>query len=700
MIPFAGSDTTIVRQRLRRSCDDRASNNATLGASLNSSAGGFRLGYRGDIEGLRAVAILLVVAVHAGVTWLPGGFVGVDVFFVLSGYLITGLLVQEAVTTGRLSFTNFYARRLRRLLPAFLLMLAVTCVLARLVAPPTTLPKQASNAAAAVLWLSNFQFAFWNTDYFAPQSETALFLHTWSLGVEEQFYLMWPLLVLIVMGAWKRAKQPPNMARLKWLFGGIFIVSFALSWYWTLHSPLFAFYLMPSRAWQFALGAIVFLMVGSPSFRGRSILVRPMSQRTIGWLGIAMVVLAALFIRRSAPYPGTWALLPSFGAALVLGAGGFDATTGVGRVLSCRPLQAVGRVSYSWYLWHWPILLLGAWVVDVGNARNRLILVVVSLVVAAASYHLFETPIRHNRKLVAKPSLAVIAGLAVMLVAVLLLRGWRFEAERTAQAPNLARFVAARSDEAAVYAMGCFGSYRSTRVEICEFGDPHATHTAILAGDSKAAQWLPAYWPMFNRPGWRLLVITKSACPMVDASYFAQPLHREYAECARWRRAVIRKIESLDPDMVVLSESVGYPFTREQWITGTQQVLHALTHHARRIYLMRPTPELQMNGPLCLEPRSRLYTAVVGTPDCSGAARTGRFDDIGRWLAGASAQFRNVRIVDMTDSVCPGGLCRAKIGSKIVFSDNGHMTATFARTLTSALAKATSLGDSSLLSAP
>jgi len=667
---------------------------------VNSTVGGFRLGYRGDIEGLRAVAILLVVAVHAGVTWLPGGFVGVDVFFVLSGYLITGLLVQEAVTTGRLSFANFYARRLRRLLPAFLLMLTVTCILARLVAPPTTLPKQASNAVAAALWLSNFQFAFWNMDYFAPQSDTALFLHTWSLGVEEQFYMVWPLLVLIVMGARKRAKQPPNMVRLKWLFGGIFIVSFALSWYWTRRSPLFAFYLMPSRAWQFALGAIVFLVVGSPAFRDRPIVVRPMAQRTIGWLGIAMVVLAALFIRRTAPYPGTWALLPSFGAALVLGAGGFDATTGVGRILACRPLQALGRVSYSWYLWHWPILLLGAWVVDVGNAWNRLILVVVSLVVAAASYHLFETPIRHNRKLVSKPSLAVIAGLAAMLVVVLLLRGWRFETERTAQAPNLARFVAARSDEAAVYPMGCFGSYRSTRVQICEFGDPHAKHTAILAGDSKAAQWLPAYRPIFNRPGWRLLVITKSACPMVDASYFARPLHREYTECTRWRHAVIRKIASLNPDMVVLSESVGYPFTRKQWITGTQQVLNALTHHARRIYLMRPTPELQVNGPLCLEPRSRLYTAVVGTPDCSRTARTGRFDDIGRWLAGASAQFRNVQIVDMTDSVCPGGLCRAQIGSKIVFSDNGHMTATFARTLTLALARATGLDEPSLLSVP
>lgn len=209
----------------------------------------YRLGYRPDVEGLRAVAILLVVAVHAGVSLLPGGFVGVDVFYILSGYLITGLLVQESATNGHFRFANFYARRLRRLLPALLLMIAVACVVAQVVMPPTELPSQASNASSAALWLSNFQFAFWNWDYFAPSSHTALFLHTWSLGVEEQFYLVWPFLVVLTMGAWKFAKRAPDMARLKWLFLGIFAASYALSLYWTYQKPLFAFYLMPTRAW-------------------------------------------------------------------------------------------------------------------------------------------------------------------------------------------------------------------------------------------------------------------------------------------------------------------------------------------------------------------------------------------------------------------------------------------------------------------
>lgn len=665
---------------------------------MGKGNGEFRLGYRPDIEGLRAVAILLVVAVHAGAKWLPGGFVGVDVFYILSGYLITGLLVQEAATSGRLGFANFYARRLRRLLPALLLMLAVTCILAKLLMPPTELPNQAANAASAALWLSNFQFAFWNIDYFSPSSDTALFLHTWSLGVEEQFYLVWPLLVVVTIGAWKYARRAPNVARLKWLFGGIFIASLALSLYWTRSSPMFAFYLMPSRAWQFALGALVFLVVGSPAFKIHSVAARSTWIRPLGWLGLAMILLAARLIQRTAPYPGTWALLPSFGAALVLAAGAHNANAGVGRLLSWRPMQALGRVSYSWYLWHWPVLLLGAAVLDMDSVRNRLLLVAVSLAIAAVSYHLFETPIRHNRKLVAKPVRAVMAALAVMLVAEVALRGWQAETKSVARSQEFAPFVAARTDQAIIYAKGCFGSYTATEVKVCTFGNPGATHTAVLLGDSKAAHWFPAYRQIYESPEWRLLAITKSACPIVDASYVALTLRREYTECANWRRDALRKVAALHPDVVVLGESITYPFSKEQWITGTQQALRALGP-AKRVYLMVPTPELPFDGRLCPEPRSRLYDMLVGKSHCAANSRTKRLDDVRAWLKIAAAPFPNVHMVDMTDNVCPGGTCRSELDGRLVFSDAGHMTATFARTLAPALAKALGTNGTSITTA-
>lgn len=665
---------------------------------MKVEAGGFRLGYREDIEGLRGIAILLVVATHVGVTWLPGGFVGVDVFYVLSGYLITGLLVQESATTGHMRFANFYARRFRRLLPALLLMVAVTCLVANVVMPPTELPEQASNATSAVWWLSNFQFAFWNMDYFAPQADTALFLHTWSLGVEEQFYMVWPLLVVVSMGAWKYARHI-NVARLKWVFGAIFTASFALSFYWTYHSPLFAFYMMPSRAWQFAVGAIVFLLVGSPAFRVSTDGVQSPWIRLMGWAGLGMILLASLIVGRSVPYPGTWALLPTFGTALILAADAQHQAS-VGRFLSWRPMQALGRVSYSWYLWHWPVLLLGATLLNMSNNWNLLLLVVVSLLIAATSYHAFETPIRRNRKLVAKPRWTIALAFAVMIVAVLPLRIWRDEAKGLAASPTLAPFVAARTDFASNYAEGCVNRYPSTKVQFCMFGDPRATHTAVLMGDSKAMHWLPAYQRLVEKPGWRLLVIEKEACPMVDAPFFLPSIHRRFTECERWRRDVMRRVASLQPDVIVLGESFEYPLTKQQWIAGTRHVLATLADHAQRIYLIRPTPVLPFNGPLCLQPRGRLYEVLASKSHCTAEAHTALFDHVGRWLQVASAPFRNAQFVDMTDSLCPGGICRAERGGTIVFSDTGHMTTTFARTLAPALAEALDPSDPHALTTP
>lgn len=657
---------------------------------MRQESGDYRLGYRADIEGLRAVAILLVVACHAKVPWLAGGFIGVDVFYVLSGYLITGLLVQEIRTTGELRFANFYGRRLRRLLPALLLMLAVSCLMGWLLLAPSGQPEQASAAASAALWLSNFHFAFSNMGYFAPGPETNLFLHTWSLGVEEQFYLVWPLLMVLAMGAWEGAKRPPDARRLKWLFGGIFAISFALSLYWTQHSPHMAFYMMPSRAWQFALGALVFLLVGSPGWQPDA---RMPGQRWLpfaGWLGLAAILLAAFTINGGMPYPGFVALLPTLGAALVIAAGGHGNNSGAGRILSLRPMQAIGRVSYSWYLWHWPVMLLGAELLDIENGWNRLALVILSFVLAALSYRFFETPIRHNRKLLAKPRLAVFVALAIMILAGSMALRWHSAAfARLASREQLPSELA-HTDAPAIYSMDCDEWYHSARVRICAFGNMHATHTAVAFGDSVALQWFPAYVRLFDKPGWRLLVITKSSCPMVNVPIFYPRIGREYTECAQWRHDAVREIAAEKPDVLILGSTFTYAYTEEQWIEGTRQLLESLAGHVRRIYLMRSTPTLPFDGPSCVEPRSWLYRVLSSASRCTFPAYTPHSNEVFRWLRTAAAPFPNVHLVDMTLSVCPGGTCHAELDGKIVFRDNQHMTASFAESLAPALAEALS----------
>lgn len=642
----------------------------------------YRLGYRGDVEGLRAIAILLVVACHAKVTALAGGFVGVDVFYVLSGYLITGLLVQEIHTRGELRFANFYGRRMRRLMPAMLLMLLVVCVLGRLLLAADGQSEQALAATSAAVWLSNFHFAFANMDYFAPGAETNLFLHTWSLGVEEQFYLVWPLLAVLAMGAWTGAKRKPTLARLKYAFGAVFVLSLALSLYWTWHSPRLAFYMMPSRAWQFALGALVLLAVGTPNFQTGA---QPPSRRwsiVAGWAGLAMILASALLINGAMPYPGYWALLPTLGTALALTAvGGAHDPFQANRWLAARPLQAIGRVSYSWYLWHWPVLLLGTQLIDAHSGWNRLLLVVLSLVIASLSYRYFETPIRHYKQLLAKPRMAVFVGLAIMILAGSFTLRWQSAAQARMQQPVQLRYAVAHFDAPVIYGMGCDDWYRSARVEVCAFGDKDARHTAVVIGDSVGLQWFPAYARVFDRPNWRLLVLTKSSCPMVNDPFFYARISREYTVCNAWRKAALRDIASQNPDIVVLGSTFTYPFTHQQWIDGTRDVLQVLEGHAKQIYVMRATPVPAFDGPSCLAPRSWLYRTLSQHAKCARLVQSKQFDDVWRWLHTAIQPFPNVHLMDMNQYVCPNHVCHAELDGKIVFRDDMHMTASFATSL-------------------
>lgn len=642
----------------------------------------YRLGYRSDIEGLRAVAILLVVAAHARLSHLAGGFVGVDVFFVLSGYLITGLLIQEIHATGRLDLRLFYARRLRRLLPGLLLMLFGACVLGRMLLAPDQRMDQAGAAAGAALWLSNFVFAFGNMDYFGASADSNLFLHTWSLGVEEQFYLVWPLLLVFIAGARQGRGHllRPTKAILAMSF--VLVLSLALSALWMRHQPLLAFYMMPSRAWQFALGALVFLLFGSPAASAtlaRYRTARPL--HAIGWIGLVAILGAAMLIDGRTPYPGVWALCPSLGAAAVLASGAHAPNRAVGRLLSLQPMQAIGRVSYAWYLWHWPILLLGATVLDMHSVTTRMALVGLSLVLAAVSYHVVEKPIRTHAGLLKRPGIAIAAALALMILGNALALRWHNAARRYMASAEMQRFEKARVDGPAIYFQGCDEWYFSDRVKLCTYGADDAAHTAMAIGDSVALQWFPAYAKLFVKPGWRLIVATKSSCPMVDEPFYYARIGREFSECDRWRDALLTQIATLRPDVVILGSTYTSAFSREQWTSGTSRVLDRLAPASGQVFIMRSTPVLAFNGPSCLEPRSALYKALSPHAACTSPAHNADSDNVFRWLGFAAQRFANVKMLDMTAAICPDGICHAERDGLIVFRDTQHLTATYAATL-------------------
>lgn len=385
-------------------------------------------------------------------------------------------------------------------------------------------------------------------------------------------------------------------------------------------------------------------------------------------------------------YPGAWALLPSLGAAMVLAAGVNATNAGIGRLLSIRPMQAIGRISYAWYLWHWPILLLGAAVIDMSSSLNRSGVVTLSLALAALSYRYVERPIRRNERWISRPRVAVVGALMLMVSAHLLSFRWHDEAMHRMMQPDQIRYQRVRAATLAINSMGCDDWYRSASVHLCAFGPTGAEHTAVVMGDSVGLQWFPAFADTFDKLGWRLIVFNKSACPMVDEPIFYARIGREYTECALWRRNVLTQVAALKPDVVILGSALNYDFSRRQWIDGTARVLQSISDVSTHIYIMRPTPILPFDGPSCLAPRSVLYKALVGEHRCVAPAHTAHGDEVYEWLQDSAREFPNTNLIDMTDVICPDDLCRAERDGIIVFRDTEHLSVEFAKTTSSALA--------------
>jgi peptidoglycan/LPS O-acetylase OafA/YrhL len=668
---------------------------ATVASAAVPSSAGYRLGYRPDIEGLRAVAVVLVVAAHAGVPWLQGGFAGVDVFFVLSGFLITGLLAQEIEATGRVRLLDFYARRLRRLLPALLTMVIGSSLLAAVLLAPFEQPAQAPAAVAASVWLSNLHFVSARLDYFGTAAESNIFLHTWSLGVEEQFYLAWPLLVLFLVGSWRWQATHANWRRLRGGMAAVVVLCFVLSVLLTYAQPARGFYLMPSRAWQFALGALVALAganagrmgAGSESGYRAGGWYGESSRAVGGWIGIALVLGAGLWLDRQAAYPGVLALLPSLGTALILAAGARGAGSGVVRLLSLAPLQWLGRLSYAWYLWHWPVLILGATVVIGGHPVPSGLLVGTSLALALLSYYLVELPVRRSALFGRQPLVTVLGAIVLMSAAVMLGARWQAAAADWALSPAQQRYAAVRADLPRLYAEpGCDEWYRSSQVRVCGFGAAQAEHTVVLLGDSVTMQWFPAVMRTYGERGWRVLVVTKSACPMVDESYFYPRIGRRYTECEQWRAAALGAVKALRPDVVLTGSTTTYPFTESQWVDGSRRVLETLSAAAERVFVLRATPTVPFDGPGCLARAAWRSPRLPAAPACVAAADNPHEEAIFSWVSRAANAFPNVRMLDLNALICPDRVCDAAQGGAIVFRDSMHVTARYVATIADAFA--------------
>ena len=642
---------------------------------------------RRDIQGLRAVAIALVVLAHAHVPGFAGGFVGVDVFFVLSGYLITGLLVRERLSTGGIRYSQFLSRRLRRLLPAMLAMLIVVLVLATLLLSSYETRMQTGSFVYAATWTSNFFFAFSKFDYFSALQAKDLFLHTWSLGVEEQFYIVWPWLVVLAFaflgfgGNAGSGKKP-----LLYLLAAVFIISLALCLHWSEYGPLLSFYMMPARGWQFAMGAAVFVWFHNfgearTDVEGQS--PSALMNSLIGVTGVLLIVGSAMLLDADLTYPGFYALLPSSGAALVILAGRKSASSVSNRLLASDSFVWVGDRSYSLYLWHWPVLLLGDAFGMTRGMVGTIALIAVSFLLASASYQLVERPFWKGRFSKASVHRTVFASVVSMAIVVVAAYGLHANVYGSPQIVAGQDNYNARLDRPFIYDLGmeCDGYVETSELVPCAEGDNDARHTAVLLGDSIGAQWTDLLAEVYSQPDWQVIVLTKSACPIVDENYYYAPAGGTYEVCSEWRRKAIDYLAKTRPDIVFVGSSANYDFSSTQWTEGIGRVLAPLSEATTQVVLVPGTPELSFDGPACLESPYRFsFRLTDSRRECEEAMVSTASDDVASYLQIAANRLDNVSVLDLNNIVCPGKRCAAQsTDGLVVFRDDKHLTATFVR---------------------
>ena len=631
-------------------------------AAISSEAPPTDTGFNCAIQGLRGIAIALVLLNHAGAPGFSGGFIGVDVFFVISGYLIGGLLLRELATRGKVDLWAFYARRCRRLLPACLVLLvAVMGVVLWLYAPFEHFELMSSVRASAVYAL-NLWLAGRATDYFGGHTEAIPVLHLWSLAVEEQFYILWPLLMLGATALWPRDARRATMrlvvaAGILSLLACLVVTDIKFQW---------AFYLAPTRVWEFCAGMVI-------AARAPASLRLPHKWLAVlGALALVVLSLTSVLFSSHLRFPGGWAVIPVAAAASLLLVAESDSKTWPSRVLRWQPLRWLGDCSYSVYLWHWPLIVFASVMYPRKSVALSIAVVILTLVVGRLSYRWIELPFKHGLVPRWSPRRLTAASMAACLA----IGGTAHVLGRLELSTHQARFRDAAEWPAAT-ASGCLVLFDAVDQPPCEFGSTQPKATVVLFGDSHAMQWFTPLQALAIRHDWKLIVLTKAVCPAADLVVDFYVTRSPYMTCSQWREKMFSRIATIQPDLVVVASSSGHTLPIDRWQQGIADAVRRIKSTGAQVAYVRDTPFANFNVPTCLA-RAQ-WRMLPPNLLCSFplAVERRRYDA----MAGAEASAVRAQggsYLDFPKSICTQSDCPTEREGMILFKDRNHITEAFA----------------------
>lgn len=661
---------------------------------------------RPEIEGLRALAVILVIAFHAELPWFSGGYIGVDLFFVISGFLITNLLLKEFGSTGHISLPDFYARRIRRLLPASLFAMVGTLVLSRIWLEPLRLIDLSEDARATALFFTNFVFASRGADYLQSALPPSPLQHYWSLAVEEQFYLIFPIIVFLLLKLRRGSRNILIIA-----ITSISIISLGLSIRFSATDASSSFYLLPFRAWELGAGALLAILTS----RERTVSTNGQLSRIVagwlGWIALICILSTSYLFDDQTIFPGYAAVLPVFATVTIILGGilnGQHLKFGPSRLLATRQLVWIGSRSYSLYLWHWPILTTARAYSQTNLTYPQLVACILATFFGAEiSYRFIERPIHRIPKFLESTKRSLSFGVVMVvlgLIASIISSSTRptiatgRDAPRVSSSPLKELITDSEQiqevpanleppleqlfqiEEPELYSLGCH-VHTLKAPKICTFGDPKSKTSLALIGDSHAAQWFQPIRNIIERRGWKLVVYTQSGCSLFSATY-------ELSEdCQLWNNYTLQQIRVEKFSLVIMSNFSNSETLQDEkhilppaLVTDNLKILEStITKFDTKLLYIADTPKPTSIIPICLSQ----YVAQIQmcTFELSQAINMPSDGMLKKIFSTEKSSY-----VDLTEWFCINSRCPGIIGNTLVYRDNSHISDPYALALTDVLA--------------